>query len=333
MVNKKNYNKVIKFLNEKPGYIKTNSLIISKCLDLKDLDSINAAKKDIRFLKQSKSQYKANRKIKDRLKKLRKENKKIQESSFKRLFFDIEVSPNLVFSWQIGNKIALFPENIVEERQIICISYKWEGNNKVHSIKWIDNNDENIVREFYPIIASADELVGHNLRGFDVKWFKTRALYYGLPSFGEIPILDTLTISRSKFKFNSNKLDYIIRYLKLGAKKDNGGFDTWKKIILHKDKKSLDLMVKYCEQDVLETEKVFNSIKNYGNFKTNRAILIEGDYHHCPECTSPNTGLAGTKTTLAGVIRRKMLCKDCGLNFTISNKKYQDSFKLDLKKD
>ncbi len=51
----------------------------------------------------------------------------------RRLFFDIEVSPNIVFSWRAGYNLNIDPDNIIEERKIICVCWKWEGKDEVHS--------------------------------------------------------------------------------------------------------------------------------------------------------------------------------------------------------
>ena len=65
----------------------------------------------------------------------------------------------------------------------------------------------------------------------------------------------TLKLSRSKFKFNSNKLDYIAKYLGMGEKIKTE-FGLWKDIVLNKDKDAMAKMVKYCQQDVRLLEKV-----------------------------------------------------------------------------
>ncbi len=54
----------------------------------------------------------------------------------KRLFFDLEVSPNIVFSWRIGREVSLSDADIIQERAIICVGYKWEGDDKTYSIQW-----------------------------------------------------------------------------------------------------------------------------------------------------------------------------------------------------
>ena len=45
-------------------------------------------------------------------------------AGIKRLFWDIETSPGLDYSWRCGYKINISSDNIVREPAIICISYK-----------------------------------------------------------------------------------------------------------------------------------------------------------------------------------------------------------------
>src|SRR6056297_181468 len=50
----------------------------------------------------------------------------------KRLYFDIETSPNVTLTWRTGYKLNIPHDNIMEERAIICICYKWEGSDEVY---------------------------------------------------------------------------------------------------------------------------------------------------------------------------------------------------------
>ena len=51
----------------------------------------------------------------------------------KRLFFDIETSPNIGLFWTAGYKLNISPDSIIKERAIICICYKWAGDDKIIS--------------------------------------------------------------------------------------------------------------------------------------------------------------------------------------------------------
>ena len=131
------------------------------------------------------------------------------EPTLKRLYFDIETSPNIVETWNVGYNLNISYDNIQQERSIICICYKWEHENVVHYLTWNKGDDKSMVIDFCKIITEADEVVGHNGDKYDIKFLKTRAVYHGVKTLHKIKSIDTLKISRKEFMFNSNRLDYI----------------------------------------------------------------------------------------------------------------------------
>ena len=70
----------------------------------------------------------------------------------KRLFWDIETAPNLGLFWSSGWKLSIPPENIIQERAVICICYKWQGEDRVHSLKWDRGDDRQMLVNFSGII-------------------------------------------------------------------------------------------------------------------------------------------------------------------------------------
>lgn len=102
----------------------------------------------------------------------------------KRLFFDIETSPNIVTSWRIGYNLNISPDNIIHERAIICVCWKWEGEDEVHSLTWDKNqNDKQLLKKFIKVLNSADEIIGHNGDRFDIKWLRTRCIFHDIDMF------------------------------------------------------------------------------------------------------------------------------------------------------
>ena len=97
----------------------------------------------------------------------------------KRLYFDLECSPNIGLFWSAGYKQKIDYSNIIKERAIICICYKWEDEKQVHSLSWDKNqSDKKLLQEFIKVANEADELVGHNGDKFDLPWIRTRCLYH-----------------------------------------------------------------------------------------------------------------------------------------------------------
>jgi DNA polymerase elongation subunit (family B) len=249
-----------------------------------------------------------------------------------RLFFDIETSFNIGWFWRSGYNQTISPEQIIEERKVICISWKWEGDDEVYHLTWDKNqNDKKMIQKFVKVMHKADEIIAHNGDRFDVKWLKTRALYHGIATLPKYKTFDTLKSVRSHFNFNSNKLDYIAKFLKVGGKIETGGIDLWKKIIFDKDEESLKKMVEYCDNDVIILEKVFNKIKNATVHKINYATLKGYEKFCCPECSSKSVRLSKTTTTAMGTFRRQLRCKKCDKSFTVSNKVYMDLLQYKIK--
>lgn len=180
----------------------------------------------------------------------------------RKLFFDIEVSPNIVLAWRVGREVNLNAEDIVQERAIICVAYRWSDEAEVKSLQWEKGDDYKLLLKFSEIINSADEIVTQNGDNFDVKWLRARCIYHRIPISPKFNSIDTLKLARSGFKFNSNKLDYIGKFLGVGEK-IHTHYDLWKKILLENDTVSLFKMVEYCKQDVVLLENVYNELQAY----------------------------------------------------------------------
>ena len=245
-------------------------------------------------------------------------------NEFKRLFFDIETSPNLGLFWRPGNKVSISHINIIVERQIICICWKWEGSKKVYSLEWegIDKSDKKMLDPFTKVVEGADEIIGHNSDNFDVKWLRGRCLFHGIPMSHDLNLIDTLKLSRRAFNLNSHKLAYIGDFIGIGSKGDPGGLKTWKELMFkdHDDpvyQKAMRRMVRYCKKDVVILEKIFDKFKPYIKHKTHRAVHNGGDRIDCPECESEDTHSRGYETRASGHRVAKMKCNSCGKGWSL----------------
>jgi uncharacterized protein YprB with RNaseH-like and TPR domain len=238
--------------------------------------------------------------------------------NFKRLFLDIETTPNIVLSWETGYNLTISHDNIVKERAIICICYKWAGEKKINSLTW-DNkqSDKKMLETFIPIMNAADECVAHNGDSFDIKWVRTRCIKHGIPMTPSITSIDTFLLAKKGFRFNSNSLDYISRFLSVGKKKETT-FSLWKEILLNNDKTSLRTMVDYCKQDTALLEGVWNKLNPYVLASSNFAAYAS----HCPECSSSNTVVNKRRITANGYRKITFRCTDCGKYHTTAESKW-----------
>lgn len=229
-----------------------------------------------------------------------------------RLFLDIETSPNIGLFWQSGYKQKIDYSNIIEERAVICICYKWEGEKVVHSLNWDEkHNDKKMLLEFSKVLNKATEIVGHNIDKFDMPWVRTRCLYHGIELLPEYTSIDTLQIARRRFRLNSNRLNYIANFLGLGQKIKTE-FDLWKSILLKSDQKALDKMIRYCKQDVILLEKVFHKLFNHVNSKYHYGVHYGQDRGSCKNCGSDDLSIVKHRITSAGTKKIQYQCKTCG---------------------
>lgn len=246
----------------------------------------------------------------------------------KRLFFDIETSPNVVYSWRIGYNLSITPDNIIDERKIICISYKWENEDKIYSLTWDKNQcDKQMLIDFIAEANKADEMIAHNGDRFDIKWIRTRCIYHRVPMFPQYKTLDTLKKAKSGFNFNSNKLDYIAKFLGVGAKIKHSGFDMWVQVMKGNTEAMQD-MVTYCEGDIIVLEDVFLTMQNYIKMNTHNGVINNNLKYSCPSCGGEHPILLKNNVTAMGTIKRLMECNDCNYTYEISNSSYINLLKF-----
>jgi uncharacterized protein YprB with RNaseH-like and TPR domain len=239
------------------------------------------------------------------------------------LFFDIETSPNIGLFWNPGHKISISHENIIRERAIICIAWKWEGQKAIHCLTWnTRQNDKAMLKEFVGVMHKATEIVAHNGDRFDTPWIRTRCLYHGIPMSPDFVSIDTLKAARAKFRFNSNRLDYVARFL-AGDQKRPTGFGLWKRVLLDKDPTALRKMVGYCKHDVKLLEEVYQKLAPYLPAKTHRAAYVS--LSACPECGSQKTCISRHRTTASGYRQVQYNCRDCGKYHSMSETRWLKS--------
>jgi DNA polymerase elongation subunit (family B) len=259
------------FLIDKVGYLKKSQLEVAKALWRLDNKNIAKNKEELKKdLEQIKVVQQALRKAsvietsihEQNLLDIYREIVQERNKPKKRLYFDIEVSANVVMTWRIGREVSLSTDDILKERAVICICFKWDGEDKVHSLQWKNGDDKEMLSKFAKVIESANEVVTQNGDKFDIKWLRTRFMYHGIPYPIKLNSIDTLKMARAAFYLNSNKLDYMGEFLGVG-KKIKTDYSLWKRIMFDNNKEAMNDMILYCKQDVELLQKVHNKIEVY----------------------------------------------------------------------
>jgi hypothetical protein len=229
------------------------------------------------------------------------------------ILWDIETAPNRSFTW------GKWQQNVIEfdaEWYMLAWSVKVLGGKQVtkcladyEGYKPNTEDDRALVTELWHQLNGANVYIFHNGRKFDLKKANTRFIELGLKPIAPKPMIDTLTIARRQFAFNSNKLDDLGRRLGVGRKAQTGGFELWRKC-MEGDAKAWGRMKKYCGQDVRLLEAVYEKMKPFIDDHPHLGVM-QGLTEACRNCAGSNLVKKGTRPTKTG--RRQMYqCVDCG---------------------
>ena len=241
----------------------------------------------------------------------------------KRMIWDLETSPNIGLFWRPGWKVSLSHDNIIQERAIICVCWKWEGDKKVHHLEWDAGCDRDLCSEFLEIAKTADELIAHNGDNYDVKFFNARCVFHGLDPAPIWKTVDTLVIARRRFGFNSNRLDYLGKFL-CGEGKIKTEFGLWKDILLKNCPLAMKKMVLYCKKDVTLLEKVWEKLSAYHLPKSHAGVAEGLAKWSCPHCAGEDVKVTKTRYTTAGTVQKQMQCNGCKRYYSISLRSHED---------
>jgi len=255
----------------------------------------------------------------------------MEESSVKRLFYDIETVPGLYLAYGLAWQTSIKQHQEVRPWMICVISYKWQGSSKVHRLVFDQANmcDKKLVEDFVKVLNKADEIVAHNGDKFDIKKIRTRAMLNRVPMRPIYKSYDTLKKSRSFLSTGDNRLDALANMLGVGAKLPHQGWKMWKGVA-EGDKKALKAMGDYCDVDVIVLEDVYDVIYQYGTVNIHEGVLLGNPTYSCKSCGHDgDLTLIKNVVTPAGTTQR-IVRGECGHEHKITNAVYQKYLKQKL---
>lgn len=225
----------------------------------------------------------------------------------KTLVIDIETSPHLGWAWQLWNT-TIHINQIELTGSVICFAAKWLDEKKVHFYSDFHDGHSEMIAKAWELFDEADAVVHYNGRSFDCKHLQREFFLEGIGKPTPHHDIDLLLVMRKNFRFASNKLDHVAQQLDLGSKTPHTGFDLWRGC-MEGDASSWATMKKYNKQDVLLTEELFHTTKEWNHLLPNYALY--GQQDACPKCgsTSPPSFRKWRRTKVAAY--RQYQCKDC----------------------
>lgn len=209
------------------------------------------------------------------------------------LVVDIETAPAELYGWGLYNQ-NFGVEQVKKAPYILCIGLKWVDEKHHEMLTVWDHGQVEMLTRLTERLKEADAIVTKNGVKFDIPWIRTELALRRMPPLPLLTHIDLEKVVRQYFRFFSNKLDWIARYLEVGKKKGNEkGFVLWKEVI-EGCPKARKQMEKYCANDLTITEEVYKVVRPHmENHPAIRAVGSEA----CTKCGSKHTKKDGWRYT------------------------------------
>lgn len=222
------------------------------------------------------------------------------------LLLDIESSPNTAHIWGLWNQ-NIGISQLMESSYVLCWSAKWLGQDELMYDSVYDSTPKKMLKQIHKLLDEADAVIHYNGTKFDIPTLNKEFLLNKLGPPAPYKQIDLLKIARNKFKFPSNKLDYVARALGVGQKIRHPGHELWVRC-MNGDHEAWQLMEEYNKHDVRILEEVYYKflpwITNHPNQGLHTDIAV------CPNCGGTHyqrRGYAHTKT----MTYARYQCQDC----------------------
>lgn len=226
----------------------------------------------------------------------------------KLLLLDIETSPNKVWAW------GLFQQNIAinqieEPGYTLSWAAKWLGSKEIMYSDIRDGN-ENMLKRMYDLVSEADIIVHYYGSHFDMPTLNREWVSLGWTPPAPYLQIDLCNIVKKRFKFPSNKLDYVAKCLDIGQKVAHKGMDLWRGCMAG-DNEAWTVMEEYNKQDVALLEALYYKLKAWIPSHPSHALFHETEAMVCPVCGGTHLQKRGYHYTKTMTYQR-FRCNDCG---------------------
>lgn len=227
----------------------------------------------------------------------------------KTLLLDIETAPNVAYVW------GLFKQNVALNQleatsHTLCWSAKWldASNIDFASVQKGKGGERAMLQGIHKRLDAADAVVHFNGQKFDIPTLNKEFVKFGMRPPSPYKQIDLYRVCKQAFRFESNKLAFILGALGIGEKVAHEGFTLWVKC-MKGDPEAWKRMEEYNRGDVVGLEALYKRltpwIKNHPN------LSAHWDVECCPKCGSTDFQARGQ---IQAVLNRyhRFQCKNCG---------------------
>jgi hypothetical protein len=227
------------------------------------------------------------------------------------LLLDIETAPNTAHVWGLWEQnVGL--NQLLESSYVLCWAAKWLGSDTVHFSSVRGTTVRKMLLGIHALLEKADVVIHYNGTKFDIPTLNKEFLLQGIRPPAPFQQVDLLRVVKSRFKFPSNRLDYVAEKLGIGKKYKHEGHELWIKCMAGQAKAWAEMKT-YNKHDVVLLEGVYHKLKPWIKGHANHSLYsMQGIC--CPNCSGTNFTRRGyAYTTSAKYVRCQ--CTDCGTWF------------------
>lgn len=227
----------------------------------------------------------------------------------KLLLLDIETAPNLAYVWGLF-KETIPLQRLVSSGYVLCFAAKWYGSDEIMFDSVHQSKPKNMLKGIHKLLDEADAVIHYNGTNFDIPTLNKEFLLHKMTPPATYKQIDLLRTARDKFRFTSNKLDYVAQALGIGKKVKHQGFELWVQCMAG-NKEAWDEMEEYNKHDVQLLEQVYEVFKPWIRNHPNVGLYAGTGEHNCPHCGSSSLHRRGYSFTSVGKYQRYQ-CTACG---------------------
>ena len=223
---------------------------------------------------------------------------------------DIETAPAKAYVWGLfGVNIGI--NQIVEPGSTLCFAAKWLGEKEMVFKSVHHDNFDYMLATIYKLLDEADAVIHYNGVKFDIPVLNREFVAKGWAPPAPFVDIDLYRTVRSRFKFLSNKLDFVAQQLLGDQKEQHKGMGLWTGC-MNGVEADWDMMKKYNIQDVALLEKLYVKLLPWIQPHPNHGLYnAAGDKLVCPNCGGIHLNARGFYNTQTMRYQRYQ-CKDCG---------------------
>ena len=224
------------------------------------------------------------------------------------LLLDIETSPNVAHVWGLWQQNVAINQ-LMESSYTLCWAAKWHDQKEIMFDSVQRSKPKQMIRKVHDLLSEADMVVHYHGTSFDIPTLNKEFLLHGINPPAPVQELDLLKVVRKRFRFPSNKLDYVAQRLGLGKKFEHEGHMLWISC-MNNDPKAWKRMELYNRHDVTLLGRLYDRLLPWMKTHSNHNLYSEAP-ECCPNCGSEKfqqRGLARSKT----LSYQRYQCQACG---------------------